>query len=174
MWVSATWNQNHSIQFTIRQKTQKSPKSEKLIFSSFFLHTWKVNNFYFTNSTFHCVYFSAVSTVLLKLWTRLSTRIWGRNHTSVLLLIVVPFVGKAASNTQFVLSHPPQARSLYPVIDLGWRCFSSDKTTLGLMTWKWIDELPVPIALLKPAHHWLWSGFLCGAQLGHTGMLPML
>lgn len=37
---------------------------------------------------------------------------------------------------------------------------------LGLMSWTWIDERPAPISLLNPAHHRLWAGLLCGAQLG--------
>lgn len=54
-----------------------------------------------------------------------------------------------------VILTPPRAKSLNPVIDLCWVTlfFPPIRPLWGVMTWKWIDELPALIPLLKPGHY---------------------
>lgn len=42
------------------------------------------------------------------------------------------------------------------------------------MTWKWIDELPDLISLLKHGQCWFQSGLLCAALLKQTDTAPNL
>lgn len=79
-------------------------------------------------------------------------------HTSVSHQTPPPsFFFLRATHVSCYLTPPPRARSLNPVIDLCWVMLFSPpiRPLWGVMTWKWIDQLPALIPLLWPGHYGL-------------------
>lgn len=122
--------------------------------------------------------FSSSVNTPIKAMEQLCTRMWhpdARKSYICLSFHFCHFWQGSWLHTPTVISSLLSGQISLSDIDLCWvTLFFPIRPLLGLMTWKWIDELPALISLLKPAHHWLWFGLPRCAQLGQTGAGPVV